>query len=84
MTKAHQKQEYASAFSDMGGAFSGEGSNTANAALLRATLAFDRIERHEFECTRRWSIVIKLILLMLAQLGGLLLFLLSDKLGWFL
>lgn len=65
-------------------AMSGEGSNTANEALLRATLAFDRIDRHEIECSKRWGLVIKLMLLVLAQLGGLLLFLLSDKLGWFL
>ena len=83
MSIAQQKQEYPESFTAVAGAFSGEGSNTANAALLKATLAFDRIERHEVECSKRWSIVIKLMLLVLAQLGGLLLFLLSDKLGWF-
>ncbi|WP_262694491.1 hypothetical protein [Kordiimonas aquimaris] len=59
-----------------------EGSNTANAALLKATLAFDRIERHEAQCSKRWGIVIKLMLLVLTQVGGLLFFLISDKLGW--
>jgi len=59
-----------------------DGSTTANTALLKATLAFDRIERHEIECSKRWSIVIKLILLVLAQVGTLLAFLLSEKLGW--
>ncbi len=83
MTAAHRKREYGDGTAALPDAFSGEGSNTANAALLRATLAFDRIERHEIECSKRWAIVIKLMLLVLAQLGGLLLFLLSDKLGWF-
>lgn len=59
-----------------------DGSLTANSALLKATLAFDRIERHEQECSKRWSIVIKMMLLVLTQLGGLLFFLISDKLGW--
>ena len=83
MTVAQHKQEYTGSVAGMTGAFSGEGSTTANTALLKATLAFDRIERHEVECSKRWAIVIKLMLLVLAQLGGLLLFLLSDKLGWF-
>ncbi len=78
MTAASSKQEYTPDFPG----FNGDGSSTANAALLRATLAFDRIERHEIECSKRWSIVIKLMLLVLAQIGGLLLFLISDKLGW--
>jgi hypothetical protein len=60
----------------------GEGSETANAALLKATLALDRIERHEEECGRRWGLVVKLLLIALAQLGGLLLFLVGEKLGW--
>ncbi|NVJ71368.1 MAG: hypothetical protein HWE08_13485 [Alphaproteobacteria bacterium] len=60
-----------------------EGSETANAALLKATLALDRIERHEEECGRRWGLVVKLLLVALAQLGGLLVFLITDKLGWF-
>lgn len=59
-----------------------DGSETANAALLKATLALDRIERHEEECGRRWGLVVKLLLIALAQLGGLLLFLVSEKLGW--
>ena len=60
----------------------GEGSSTANAALLKATLAFDRIERHEEQCSKRWGTVIKLMLLVLTQVGGLLFFLISDKLEW--
>lgn len=83
MTVVGTKQEYYDGFSALTGAAPGEGSTTANTALLKATLAFDRIERHEIECSKRWAIVIKLMLLVLAQLGGLLLFLLSDKLGWF-
>lgn len=59
-----------------------EGSETANAALLKATLALDRIERHEAECGRRWGLVVKLLLLALTQLGGLLVFLISDRLGF--
>ncbi|TNE60815.1 MAG: hypothetical protein EP335_17400 [Alphaproteobacteria bacterium] len=59
-----------------------EGSRTANAALLKATLALDRIERHEEECGRRWALAIKLLLAALAQLCGLLVFLVADKLGW--
>lgn len=59
-----------------------EGSSTAYAALLKATLAFDRIERHEAQCSKRWGIVIKLMLLVLTQMGGLLFFLISDKLEW--
>lgn len=83
MTIPGQKQEYVENVAAMTGAFARDGSTTANEALLKATLAFDRIERHELECSKRWAIVIKLMLLVLAQLGGLLLFLLSDKLGWF-
>ena len=60
-----------------------DGSETANAALLRATLALDRIERHEAECERRWGLVVKLLLVALTKLGALLLFLLADKLEWF-
>ncbi|MCJ9428702.1 hypothetical protein [Kordiimonas marina] len=60
----------------------GDGSHTANAALLKATLALDRIERHEEECGRRWGLVIKLMLVAVAQLGGLLIFLVTDKLEW--
>lgn len=59
-----------------------EGSSTANTALLKATVAFDRIERHEIECSKRWGLVIKLLLLMLGQGALLLYFLLGDKLGW--
>lgn len=74
MSAGFGKREYATPFP--------EGSTTANTALLKATLAFDRIERHEAECSKRWGIAIKLLLLVLTQLGGLLLFLISDKLGW--
>lgn len=63
---------------------SGEGSQTANKALLKSTLALDRIERHEAECGRRWGIVMKLLFLVLTKLFGLLSFLIADKLGWLL
>ena len=59
-----------------------DGSETAQAALLKATLALDRIERHEEECGRRWGLVVRLLLLALAKLGALLVFLIADKLGW--
>ncbi len=59
-----------------------DGSETAQAALLKATLALDRIERHEEECGRRWGLVVRLLLLALAKLGALLVFLIVDKLGW--
>lgn len=62
--------------------FSGEGSQTANAAMLKSTLALDRIDRHEAECGRRWGIVMKLLFLVLTQLLGLFSFLIADKLGW--
>ena len=65
-----------------GVSFAGEGSQTANAALLKATLALDRMERHEAECGRRWGIVMKLMFLILTQLLALITFLLGDKLGW--
>jgi len=75
------KREYPS--SNVNGIpFPGEGSQTANSALLRATLALDRMERHEAECGRRWGIVLKLLFLVLTQLFGLLGFLTADKLGW--
>lgn len=59
-----------------------EGSEMANAALLKATLALDRIERHEAECGRRWGLVVKLLLVALVHLSGMLGFLIADKLGW--
>jgi len=62
--------------------FPNEGSQTANSALLRSTLALDRIDRHEAECGRRWGIVMKLLFLVLTQLFGMLSFLIADKLGW--
>ena len=65
-----------------GAVFAGEGSQTANAALLRSTLALDRMERHEAECGRRWGIVMKLLFLVLTQLLGVFSFLIADKLGW--
>lgn len=67
-----------------GVSFTGEGSQTANAALLKATLALDRMERHEAECGRRWGIVMKLMYLVLTQLLGVSSFLIADKLGWLL
>ncbi|MFC3051664.1 hypothetical protein [Kordiimonas pumila] len=72
------KQEYNLA----NGAAVLDGSTTANAALMRATLALDRIERHEEECKRRWGLVVKLMLVALTKLGGLTMFLVADKLGW--
>jgi len=65
-----------------GMALNGEGSQTANAALLKATLALDRMERHEAECGRRWGIVMKLMFIVLTQLVGVSSFLIADKLGW--
>ena len=65
-----------------GTVFAGEGSQTANAALLKSTLALDRMERHEAECGRRWGIVMKLMFIMLTQLIGVSTFLIADKLGW--
>lgn len=73
------KKEYGTA---NGAAALMEGSTTANAALMKATLAIDRIERHEEECKRRWGLVVRLMLLVLTKLGGLLMFLVADKLGW--
>jgi len=67
-----------------GSVFEDEGSQTANAALLKATLALDRMERHEAECGRRWGIVVKLLFLVLTQLLGVSSFLIADKLGWLL
>ncbi len=78
MTEASFKQEFFPA----GAVSLPDGSETANAALLKATLALDRIERHEEECRRRWGLVVKLMLLVLAKLGALLIFLIADKLGW--
>ncbi|PCI59464.1 MAG: hypothetical protein COB37_11500 [Kordiimonadales bacterium] len=59
-----------------------DGSQTANAALLKATLALDRMERHEAECSRRWGTVMKLLFVVVTKLFGLLSFLVVDKLGW--
>jgi len=88
------KKEYAPDLGASGAAMNGmpvsgggmplEGSQTANSALMRATLAIDRIERHEEECKRRWGLVVKLMLLVVTKLGGLLMFLVADKLGWLL
>lgn len=79
---AQPKAEFNEGIAAMAHIGANEGSTTANAALLKATLALDRIERHEIECGKRWATAIKLMLAVLAQLGGLLLFLVSDKLGW--
>lgn len=57
-------------------------SDTAQQALIMATKAMVMIEAHEKTCGRRWSLLTKLILLVLAKLGALLVFLLSDKMGW--
>jgi hypothetical protein len=77
MTEAHFKREYF-----VGATPLQDGSDTANAALVKATLALDRIERHEEECGRRWGLAIRLLLIALMKLGALLLFLITDKLGW--
>jgi len=76
----HSKMEYGDRLADV--PLNGEGSQTANAALLRSTLALDRIDRHEAECGRRWASVMKLLFLVLTKLVGLLGFLVADKLGW--
>ncbi|UTW59997.1 hypothetical protein KFE96_06735 [Kordiimonas sp. SCSIO 12603] len=84
MTEAPFKKEYADHWLNGSNTrASGDGSETANAALMRATLALDRMERHEAECGRRWGIVMKMMFLVLTKLGGLLSFLVADKLGWF-
>jgi len=83
MAQLGTKREY-QGINVNGTPFPGEGSQTANSALLRATLALDRMERHEAECGRRWGIVMKLLFLVLTQLFGLLGFLIADKLGWLL
>ncbi|WP_374764255.1 hypothetical protein [Yunchengibacter salinarum] len=57
-------------------------SETAQSALVKSSLALDRIERHEETCGRRWGHVLRLIWLMLVKLSALLSFLLADKLGW--
>ncbi|WP_417459221.1 hypothetical protein [Kordiimonas sp.] len=77
MTSLASKREYQAASVKMP-----DGSETAQAALLKATLALDRIERHEEECGRRWGLVVRLLLLALTKLGALLVFLIADKLGW--
>ena len=81
MAQLGGKNEFDPAFIN-GAVFPNEGSQTANAAMLKSTLALDRIDRHEAECGRRWGIVVKLLFLVLTQLGGLLAFLVADKLGW--
>jgi len=82
VTQNSFKKEYGSKVLDGVPGTIKEGNLTANTALLKATLALDRIERHEMECSRRWGIVIRLIFLVLMKLGGLLMFLIADKLGW--
>lgn len=81
METARFKKEYHSAAVN-GTPRGKDGSQTANAALLKATLALDRMERHEAECGRRWGIVMRLMFLVLTKLGGLLMFLIADKLEW--
>lgn len=51
-------------------------------ALIKATLAIDRLTRHEHGCDMRWQLVARLLFAVLTQLGLLLTFLLADKLGW--
>lgn len=83
MTEAPFKKEYTDHWLNGSNSHtSSDGSQTANAALMKATLALDRMERHEAECGRRWGIVMKLMFLVLTKLGGLLSFLVADKLGW--
>lgn len=51
MASLGSKHEYHSALLN-GTPMNTDGSQTANAALLKATLALDRMERHEAECSR--------------------------------
>lgn len=51
-------------------------------ALINSTLALDRIARHEEECGKRWAMVVKLLSLGVAQLWGLLVFLLAERMEW--
>ena len=55
------------------------GSSVAQAALLKATLAFDRIEQHEKQCANRWGLVVKLLFFGLAQMTVVLGVLVYDK-----
>ncbi|GHF18286.1 hypothetical protein GCM10017044_11000 [Kordiimonas sediminis] len=56
-------------------------SDAANAALLKATLALDRIARHEETCGRRWAMVMKLMWVLVMKMAVLLGVLLADKVG---
>ena len=58
------------------------GSDVAYAALLKGTLALDRIARHEETCGKRWSTVMKLLWFVTVKIFALLTFLLADKWGW--
>lgn len=51
-------------------------------ALIKATLALDRLARHEQSCNQRWQLVSRLLWAVMTKLGLLLIFLLTDKLGW--
>ncbi len=56
-----------------------EGSTVAQAALLKATVALDRIEQHEKLCGDRWALVVRLLLMLLATMVSVLGFLLYDR-----
>ncbi len=52
-------------------------------ALIKATLAIDRLARHEQSCDARWQLVSRLLWVVMTKLMVLLALLLTDKLGWF-
>jgi len=56
-----------------------EGSNIAHAALLKATIALDRIEQHERVCGQRWGLVVKLLFMSLGTMLSILGVLLFEK-----
>jgi len=61
---------------------SGTPASDVQQALIKATLAIDRLARHEQACDQRWQLVRRLLWVVMTKLGLLLLFLLTDKLGW--
>jgi len=56
-----------------------ESSSVAQAALLKATVALDRIEQHEKLCGDRWGLVVRLLLMVLTTMVSMLGFLLYDR-----
>lgn len=59
-----------------------DGQSATQQALIKATLALDRLARHEQACDARWHLVIRLLWAVMTKLGALLLFLLADKMEW--